>query len=235
MHSLYQFHVWASTAPDRWWPHLFFWSSDQWVLFGFLSRSIYYAILCCALLKPVSLSLFYSILMVGPLFATDFLIWLSCSLFQSELQRLTKDLQGMKSQADGLSKEYDRILDENEKLQVSESKTHLIWKNVLSSALCYAICLASSFMCNGFISVAEKIENCWGWWRRRNEKRQLNAVFTNYTNVATREPRCRILRSLPKLLGKIFRFSLEFWICHHFHFVLLTLSTEFTQLWNRYA
>ena len=31
---------------------------------------------------------------------------------------MEKDLQGMKAQADGLSKEYDRILDENERLQV---------------------------------------------------------------------------------------------------------------------
>ena len=35
-----------------------------------------------------------------------------------ELKRMEKDLQGMKTQAEGLSKEYDRVLDENEKLQV---------------------------------------------------------------------------------------------------------------------
>ena len=31
---------------------------------------------------------------------------------------MSKDLQGMKSQAEGLTKEYDRILEENGKLQV---------------------------------------------------------------------------------------------------------------------
>ena len=31
---------------------------------------------------------------------------------------MEKELQGMKAQADGVSKEYDRMLDENEKLQV---------------------------------------------------------------------------------------------------------------------
>ena len=31
---------------------------------------------------------------------------------------MKKDLTGMKAQAEGLHKEYDRILDENEKLQV---------------------------------------------------------------------------------------------------------------------
>ncbi len=38
--------------------------------------------------------------------------------FVTEVERMKKDLAGMKAQAEGLHKEYDRILDENQKLEV---------------------------------------------------------------------------------------------------------------------
>jgi len=36
---------------------------------------------------------------------------------EKEVERMKKDLEGMKAQAEGLHKEYDRILDENQKLE----------------------------------------------------------------------------------------------------------------------
>ena len=44
-----------------------------------------------------------------------------------ELKRMEKDLEGMKAQAEGLAKEYDRILDENEKMQVCKKWQKIIF------------------------------------------------------------------------------------------------------------
>lgn len=48
-------------------------------------------------------------------------MWYACNYFHSDLKKARADLEAMKKQAESTNREYDRLAEENQKLQVSNS------------------------------------------------------------------------------------------------------------------